>query len=148
MNEDIFHLGIKAIIRNTDGKILLLKVNPKNLKETMDWHGEAYWDIPGGRIRKGDTPEVTLQREVAEETGITSFKTMTPFFMTVANIRIPIGEDTVGLILSTYVCDVGNITEMKVSNEHVDVGWFTSHEAADLLSFKYQKEFTEKLAKL
>ena len=36
MLEDCFHLGIKAIIRNGEGKILLLKVNPKQLKEFND----------------------------------------------------------------------------------------------------------------
>jgi hypothetical protein len=50
MNEDFFHLGIKALIKNADGKILLLKVNTAKLK---DFHGEPYWDIPGGRVQNG-----------------------------------------------------------------------------------------------
>ncbi|EKD85117.1 MAG: hypothetical protein ACD_38C00081G0002, partial [uncultured bacterium] len=29
MNEDIFHLGIKAITRNKKGQILILENNPK-----------------------------------------------------------------------------------------------------------------------
>lgn len=55
MSEDVFHLGVKAIIQNTDGKILLLKVNLKKLKA---FNGEAYWDIPGGRIKQGDSVEM------------------------------------------------------------------------------------------
>lgn len=148
MNEDIFHLAMKAIIRNADGKILLVKVNPKELKETADWHGEAYWDIPGGRLKKGGSAEETLMREVAEETGISNFKSIQPFAMTLANIRIPVGNDTVGLVLSTYLCELGDVQEMKISPEHVDAEWFSPHEAAELLSFKYPQEFTEKIAKL
>lgn len=64
--EDSFHLGIKALIRNSDGKALLLKVNKEQLK---GYSGEAYWDIAGGRIHKNSTVEETLRREVEEETG-------------------------------------------------------------------------------
>ena len=45
--EDTFHLGVKALIFEAEGKILLLERNHpvKNL----------YWDIPGGRLQKGDS---------------------------------------------------------------------------------------------
>ncbi len=103
--EDEFHLGIKAIIRNEEGKILLLKVNLKTLK---GYQGEPYWDIPGGRIHKDSTIEETLRREVQEETGITTIESFTPFTMVLSkNIRIPVGDKTVGLILSSYICNVG-----------------------------------------
>lgn len=69
MNEDCFHLGIKALIRNSEGKLLLLKVNPAQLR---NHEGDPYWDLSGGRIHRGSTIEETLRREVAEETGITS----------------------------------------------------------------------------
>lgn len=65
--EDTFHLGIKAVITNDSGKILLLKVNPDQLKGNVD---EPYWDLPGGRVQKGHSAEETLRHEVFEETGI------------------------------------------------------------------------------
>lgn len=144
--EDFFHLGIKALIRNSEGKILLLKVNPKEIKAHK---GEPYWDIPGGRIHKGSTVEETLKREVEEETGITSIKKFTPFSMVLSNIRIPIENgDVVGLILSSYLCEVGDISSIKLSNEHIEFDWFTPEKAKVLLSFKYPKEFTDKLSEL
>ena len=145
MLEDCFHLGIKAIIRNGEGKILLLKVNPKQLKEFND---KPYWDIPGGRVHKGNTTEETLRREVEEETGITSIKSCTPFSMVLSNIRIPIEDDSVGLILSSYLCDVDNIGEIKISDEHIEFDWFTPQKAKELLSVKYPKGFVEKLSGL
>ncbi len=49
MSEDIFHLGIKALIRNSEDMILLLQVNPK----ALDGPKRDYWDLPGGRVQKG-----------------------------------------------------------------------------------------------
>lgn len=144
--EDNFHLGIKAIIRNGEGEILLLKTNPKQLK---GYSGEPYWDIPGGRIHKNDTVEGTLKREVEEETGITSIKSFKPFSMVLSNnIRIPVDNDTVGLILSSYLCDVGNASNIKISDEHTEFGWFSPQEAENLLAVKYPKEFVDKISEL
>ena len=64
MSEDIFHLGIKALIRNKHGEILLLHVDPAAVG------GKEYWDIPGGRVQRGHGVEETLRREIEEETGI------------------------------------------------------------------------------
>lgn len=146
MSEDLFHLGIKAIIRDTNGKILLLRTNSKTLK---GYKGEPYWDIPGGRIHKESTIEETLKREVEEETGITSIKKFVPFSMVLSNnIRIPIGDDTVGLILASYVCEVDDVGDIKLSDEHTKYGWFSSKEARKLLAIKYPKEFVKKLSEL
>ncbi len=144
--EDNFHLGIKAIIRNDEGKILLLKTNPQTLK---GFSGEPYWDIPGGRIHKNSSIEETLKREVEEETGITSIQSFKPFSMVLSNnVRIPVDNGTVGLILSSYLCDVGNVTNIKISEEHTEFGWFSLLEAEKLLTVKYPKEFVDKLSEL
>lgn len=144
MNEDIFHLGVKAIIRDINGKILLLKVNLRELKGQT---GIAYWDLPGGRIQQGSSVENTLKRELKEETGIL-IKSIKPFFMVLSNIRIPVENGDVGLILSAYLCDVGNVSEIKISSEHTEAKWFSPAKATKLLEFKYPKEFTEKLKDL
>ncbi|SRR5258708_22192388 len=145
IKEDSFHLGIKAIIRNSKGQILLLKTNIAKLK---GYNGEAYWDIPGGRIHKGSTVEETLKREVQEETEISSIKSFKPFSMILSNMRIPLESGDVGLILSSYLCEVEDIENIKLSDEHIEYNWFTPSEAAKLLEFKYPKEFVEKLANL
>lgn len=145
MNEDSFHLGIKALIRNNKGEILLLKVNPKNLK---GFSGEPYWDIPGGRIHKGDSVEETLKREIREETGISGVDKITPFSMVLSNIRIPVENYDVGLILAVYLCEVGGADKIVLSEEHVEYNWFLPKEAAHLLKVKYPAEFTNKLEEL
>lgn len=140
--EDIFHLGIKTLIRNKKGEILLLKTDTRQLK---GYSGKAYWDIPGGRIQKGDTVEDTLKREVEEETGINKIHNIKPFDMVLSNIRIPRDSDDVGLILSTHTCEVKNITDIKLSDEHTEAKWFPPKKAAKLLKFKYPRSFTDKI---
>jgi 8-oxo-dGTP pyrophosphatase MutT (NUDIX family) len=146
--EDIFHLGVKAVIQNSSGKILLLGINPRKLKKGGGWSGEIYFDIPGGRIKRGDTVEKTLRTEIQEETGITDISSYTPFTMVLSNIRIPTDKEDVGLILSVYTCKVEIPNTITLSDEHRSYKWVTPSEASELLSFKYPKEFIEKLKRL
>ncbi|MBI2414604.1 NUDIX domain-containing protein [candidate division WWE3 bacterium] len=145
MKEETYHLGIKALIRNSKGEILLLKVN---LEKLSNHSLGAYWDIPGGRVQKGCTIEETLKREVEEETGITEIKSFTKLDMVVSNIRIPQGTDTIGLILGIYLCELKKNPNIMLSEEHVEFSWFTPNEASELLKVKYPAEFTKKIANL
>lgn len=142
---DIFHLGIKALIQNKKGEILLLKVNPEVLGGNK--YG-AYWDIPGGRVQKSDTIEETLKREVEEETGINKIKNINRITTVVSNIRIPQNEGDVGLILSIYSCEVDFDGKLELSDEHSKHKWFDPQEAARLLKVKYPPEFTQKISEL
>ncbi len=148
--EDIFHLGVKALIRNKKGEILLLKVNPEKLINRKDWNGIAYWDIPGGRIKKGFSVKKTLTTEIKEETGIYDVTNIKPFAMVLSKLRIPIKEtnSSVGLILSAYTCEISENSKIKLSDEHIAARYFTPKEAAKLLAIKYPKEFTDKIKKL
>jgi 8-oxo-dGTP pyrophosphatase MutT (NUDIX family) len=146
--EDNFHLGIKALIQNKKGEILLLKINPKKLIYRKDWNGKAYWDIPGGRIKKDTGIEETLRREVEEEIGISEISNIKPYSIVLSNLRIPVGDDSVGLILSSYTCQIPEDSKITLSDEHVEYGWFSPTEAVKLLSIKYPKEFTDKIKEL
>ena len=57
MTEQLFQIGIKAIIRNDENQILLLE-------------NKDYWDIPGGRMDQGEDIEAALLRELNEEIGL------------------------------------------------------------------------------
>ena len=59
---DAFHVGVKALIFNAEGEVLLLE-RDHPIKQ-------IYWDLPGGRLHKGESFMDTLVREVKEETGL------------------------------------------------------------------------------
>lgn len=142
MQEDTFHLGIKALLRNNKGEILLLKVNPAKLNGGQ----KDYWDLPGGRVQKGSSVIETLRREVQEETGITEIHEIVALTMILSNIRIPLREGgDVGLILSVYTCGVAPDTPITLSQEHIASRWCSPTEAAELLRIKYPPEFTNRL---
>lgn len=145
--EDVFHLGVKAFIRNKKGEVLLLKINPKKLINRSDWKGVAYWDIPGGRIKRGSSINKTLKSEIKEETGVGEVKNIKSFTMVLSKIRIPIKKEntSVGLILAIYTCEIPPNAKIKLSEEHIEAKWFLPKEASKLLSLKYPKEFTDKI---
>jgi 8-oxo-dGTP diphosphatase len=153
--EDLYHLGVKALIRNAEGQLLLLKVNPGKLKGNE--HG-AYWDMPGGRVQQGSSVEATLARELEEETGLTDIASSQPFAMVLSNIRIPqhpaaaahsaptpAATPDVGLVLSVYLCEVGDAGTIRLSDEHAEYAWMTPGQAAAMLQVKYPGEFTDKI---
>jgi 8-oxo-dGTP pyrophosphatase MutT (NUDIX family) len=56
----------KAIVRNRDGKYLVLRSS--KWEERQDRSQKP--DLPGGMVEMGESPQVAVAREVAEEAGI------------------------------------------------------------------------------
>lgn len=143
--EDVYHLGIKALLRRHDGRILLLQVNPKKLRGEQ----RQYWDLPGGRVQRGDTVVDTLRREVREETGIDALNAIKEVGMVLSNIRIPLNEiDSAGLILGVYTCSIPDDATVALSDEHTAYDWFAPKEAAERLRVKYPDPFCDTVGRL
>ena len=142
MSAQLFHVGIKALCSNQDGKYLVLEVNPEHFRIKQPSH----WDIPGGRIEGDDSVYDTLRREVKEELGIEF--TSEPKFLTavVSNIRLPHDDSDVRLVLMIYQVVLPEDAVITISDdENLRFEWVSASEAAKRLAFKYPKEFTEKL---
>lgn len=58
-----FGAGI-ILINSNNEVLLLLRDNKSNIPYPN------HWDIPGGNVEEGETPDVTLKREMYEELGI------------------------------------------------------------------------------
>ena len=140
--EQLYHLGIKALVSNQAGKFLILKVNPEKLRNT----DAAYWDIPGGRVQINQTIEDTLIREVFEETGLQVSSIGKNLGTFLSNILIPIEEGSVALLLSVYQVDVaeGNVL---LSDEHTEMAWVDSESLIDRLRHKYPDGFLKLLSR-
>lgn len=137
---DCFHLGVKALILNAQKNVLLL--------ERHHPIQGIYWDIPGGRLQKGESQIDTLLREVKEETGLNHEGEIYPFIMTQTNIRIPIFEGDCGLIFSIFLINLSHSFTPILSNEHVIFEWCTPQNAAEKLKRQYPHDLIDKMRRL
>lgn len=137
-----FHVGVKAMIENDKGEVLLL-LDSRQINK--DWKA---WDFPGGRMNDNEDFLKTLARELHEETGITEFHD--PEFVTaiLSTHEITLKDKSkVGLILIMYKVSVAQGTQVVLSEEHHEYRWVSKQELKELLeqARKYPKEFTDKL---
>lgn len=139
--EKLFQVGVKALITDDKGRILVL--------DSGEWHlknQERHWDIPGGRIKEGHSVLDTLQREVEEETGVKKISKPEFFTAVVSNFKdIPVADRLVGLILMIYKVRIPKNSKIILSEEHAGYEWVRQGEAAKRLAYKYPPEFTDLL---
>lgn len=110
-------VGVKILIRNRQGKYLLLH---RSIKKYPDIDGR--WDIPGGRIEAGTPLLANLAREVKEETGLTLGKQLQ--LIAAQDILRTKGRHVVRL---TYIGQgVGKV--ILDPEEHDDYTWFNVKE--------------------
>lgn len=143
MAEQLFQVGIKGLIRDGEGKVLLLGLPQGD-------GNEAYWDLPGGRMEAGETFVDTLRRELREEIGI-EYTGEPKFLSTVlSNITIAVGDERVPLILMAYEVSLPEGTAIVLGEDEPEEAfdWFTPVEAAKRLARKYPVEFCESVAQL
>lgn len=133
-NEDVFMIGVKAIVRNPEGKILLLESAQA-----------SHRTLPGGRIEQGEGTAETLRRELGEEIGVRDFEITSFFAGGVTSRRISQGDVTRGLALLVYEVKLPADSQIKVGEEYESYGWFYPAEAADILEVDFPPEVIEKL---
>ncbi|SFQ28658.1 NUDIX hydrolase [Amycolatopsis rubida] len=114
MAEPVYPVSIKGVLVR-DGRVLLLR------------NERAEWELPGGRIEPGETPEECVAREIAEETGLRA---------DVAEIldswvyRIEVADKTVFIV--TYGCTSAAAEAPVLSGEHNRLAEFAEDEVAGL----------------
>ncbi|HTB49329.1 MAG TPA: NUDIX domain-containing protein [Verrucomicrobiae bacterium] len=140
-NEKLFYIGVKGLIEDKEGRILLLKADVNKHRKNK----EPYWDIPGGRISEEQTVIQTLKREIEEETGITKLEGHEFFTAVVSNHEIPVDDRLLGLALMIYKVKVPQGSKVSLSEEHVAYEWVDRAEAKKRLAHKYPPEFTDQL---
>lgn len=137
-----FHIGIKALITNGNGEILLLKSGPAEQKHT----NVEFWDLPGGRIKAGASIEDTLKREIEEELGVSGqhVEVGEVFDASISKFKASKTKD-LGLMLIVYHCRLNGAQEFRLSDEHSEWKWFPTGEAKGLLGVKFAQGFLDKL---
>ncbi len=139
-----FHVGIKALVMNDEGKILLIKAGkkiPKVLKQNF-----KFWDFPGGKIRAEEDIQKALVREVNEEIH-TKVEPIELFDVAISNFR-DANDKNLFLMLVVYRAKLAGKGNFKLSWEHSEWEWVDIDEAKKRLLLKYPKRFVEKLDRL
>ncbi|MFT5012277.1 MAG: 8-oxo-dGTP diphosphatase [Patiriisocius sp.] len=96
-------VSAKAIIWN-GGRVLLAR------------NSRLEWDLPGGKVKLGETIESALRRELQEELAVELVSqelisaAMHHFYSTI--------------LVLIYGCVVTNLENIQISEEHSEVNWF------------------------
>ena len=130
-----YGLTVRGIIRNSDGKILIVKRHPKSRTDP------EMWELPGGKVEKGEHFADALVREIKEETNLD---------VNVGDFCEAIQNDyphkrTVQLMM--YLDDIEGSVE--ISDEHTQFKWASMDEIRSLeLSTSFKKVLKKKNYKL
>ena len=126
-------VGVKVLLRNPEGKYLLIKRSDKKYPEVG-----AKWDIVGGRIDPGTGLLENLKREIKEEVSLELTKE--PKLIAAQDIlRVP-GRHVVRL---TYIGEIEG--EAKLDEDHTEFAWLSLDEMKKLENLDiYFKELLDK----
>lgn len=129
-------VGVKALLKNPEGKYLLLQRAPEKYPEV--WKFGDVWDIVGGRIDQELTLLENLKREIKEEVGLDLNEE--PKLIAAQDImRIP-GRHVVRL---TYTADIEG--EPTLDTDHISYKWFRIDELKNLRELDiYFKELLDR----
>lgn len=113
---------VAACFMEVNGKFLFMKRQPHKSEGNL-------WGIPGGKCEKGEHSEITVIREIKEETGVDLPKESLKYFGKVY-IRYP----EVDFVYHMYAHDMESYpTEIAMDpNEHFEYRWMTLKEALEL----------------
>ena len=104
-----YGLTVRGIIKNENDEILIVKRHPKSKTDP------EMWELPGGKVEKGEFFADALIREIKEETDLDC--KVGDFAEAVQNDYMH--KRTVQVMM--YLTDVKG--EVKISDEHTDWMW-------------------------
>ncbi len=112
----------------------------------------GHWEFAKGHIEKGECPEATARREIAEETGITDLR-IVPGFKEYAKYFFKKSYDLTGeakkkapwvFKLVVFFLAETATENVKISPEYKGFAWLPYEEAVKKLTYKNAKELFNK----
>ena len=113
-----YGLTVRGIIKNDSGEILIVKRHPKSRTDP------EMWELPGGKVEKGEFFADALVREIKEETNLD---------VNIGDFAEAVQNDyphkrTVQIMM--YLVDVEG--DVKISDEHTEFMWASLDEIRTL----------------
>ncbi|HEX72089.1 MAG TPA: NUDIX domain-containing protein [Candidatus Hydrogenedentes bacterium] len=104
-----FHLSVKAVLRDTADRVLLLRRGARSKANA------GKWDFPGGKVAAGEAFDIALRREVLEETGLE---------ITLAGVA-GVAETRIGAVHRIFLILEAKPSEgaVRLSEEHDAYAW-------------------------
>ena len=112
-------------------KVLLLQYATG--QKEGEWNLQGHWDFPKGHVDKGETEIETAIRELEEETGIKNIILLDNFRKTI-NYKIQKRDRKISKEVVFFIATTAE-TEINLSHEHVDYGWFDFTSALKQLTY-------------
>ena len=109
MKHQLFEITQNIVLKNQEGKFLILKHNTGN------------WLLPGGRINKGENAIEGLKREIKEETGANQFSIEKIVDMDTWE------ENGQGRCVITLLGSI-SLNKIILSEEHIDFAWVDTNK--------------------
>ncbi len=130
-----YGLTVRGIIKNENDEILIVKRHPKSRTDP------EMWELPGGKVEKGEFFTDALVREIKEETNLNV--KVGDFCEAIQNDYIH--KRTVQIMM--YLNDITG--EVKISDEHTDWMWASLERIKSLeLSTSLKKVLKKRKGKI
>lgn len=112
---DLIPIAVAILVR--DGCVLLGHRHP-----SRQWYPDC-WDLVGGHVERGETPEQAVVRECREELGVDPHKP----------VAVPMSFDDPTLQMHAFLVTRWDGEPANLApDEHDDLRWFTPDELPDL----------------
>jgi ADP-ribose pyrophosphatase YjhB (NUDIX family) len=126
-----------GVCLDDDGRLLLARASP-----AITLRGR--WFLPGGGVDHGESPTVSLTREMEEESGLTV--TVGPLLDVLSDVRtIPDGTNLHTVRIIYRVVSWSGTLRPEVDGTTDAVGWFTPEEVRDMPLAHYVQVVVDRL---
>jgi 8-oxo-dGTP diphosphatase len=113
----ICQVGVKSIIVNHENKALVM---------IKSINGKLFWDVPGGRMEKGESIEQAINRELKEEIlNLKEFKVKDILNVDIVH-RLDTSEN-IDLFIVFYRVEA-DLEKIELSEEHQSYKWISLEE--------------------
>lgn len=127
----------KGILFDSENRVLI-----DNRKEERLEDANGKWEVPGGKIEFGETPEEAVKRELLEETGYNvKVKELLPYSKVSMWEYSDYMQHTV---IFFYICELENDKHIQLQDKRINTyKWITAKELSDYNFLPGNKEAIE-----